>query len=197
MDTVAVCVVVFCFFFYMCVFVCLYGSWIRIRDGHIVNCFYFDWLLCLVHDNSTWLWLMLAPALMMSCKCKSRATDKLGCFRKIEYAKSLWRLQQIQGKFWSLHNCNLTSVFFSVSLQKVLVPLPLPHTETVFKHEASAAAWLTHYRPRGTGEADVINNSHQRKKQNGGGGGRPWSLTWQVKKNRGVCITADVLHYSI
>lgn len=60
-------------------------------------------------------------------------------------------------------------MFLSVLLPpKILLPLPLPHTtETVVKHEASAAAWLTHYRPRGTGEADVINNSHQQKNKTG------------------------------
>lgn len=87
----------------------------------------------------------------------------------------------VEGKFWDRHNCDLTSSF-PFRLQKPPLALSLPHTETVSKHEASAAAWLTHYRPRGTGEADVINNSHQQKNKTGGKKKRPWSLTWQVRK---------------
>lgn len=61
-----------------------------------------------------------------------------------------------------------------------LALLPLPHTGTVVKRSASAAAWLTHYQPRETAEGDVINNSGKKKKKKQ----KTWNRTRRLKSGQ-------------
>lgn len=82
---------------------------------------------------------------------------------------------------------SLVGYYFDLSWKKekkILSLLPLPHTGTVVKHSASAAAWLTHYQPRETAEGDVINNSGKKRKKK-----KTWNRTRRLKSgHKWMCL---------